>query len=199
MKKFRMFMDIQKEEDWLNDMARKGWLCKRVNSMGIYHFEKVQAADQIIRLDYQTFKSKEAKNRYIELYEEYGWTHLGGRETHYWLKPADGMDELFSDDASQKAYLRRLLEYYGTLALFFFIMTMVLFDDFSQYKNPKDAYFTPGLWEKEGGEFLFAFLFETPFAVLRFGTPWFFLICLAVLLIMYGKYLTRIKKIDKAE
>lgn len=199
MKKFRMFMDIQKEEDWLNEMARKGWLCKRVSSLGIYHFEKAEAGDQIIRIDYQTFKSKEAKSRYIELYEDYGWKHLGGRETHYWLKPADGMDELFSDDASQKAYLRRLLEYYGTLALFFFIMTMVMFDNFSQYKNPKDAYFTPGLWEKEGGQFLFAFLFETPFALFRFGAPWFFLICLAILFIMYGKYLTRIKEMDKVE
>ena len=197
MKKFRMFMDIQKEEDWLNAMAKKGWLCKRVSSLGIYYFEKAEATDQIIRIDFQTFKSKEAKNRYIELYEEYGWKHLGGRETHYWLKPADGMDELFSDDASQKAYLRRLLEYYGTLALFFFIMTIVMFENLSQYKNPKDAYFTPGLWEKEGGQFLFAFLFETPFAVGRFGTPWFFLICLAALLVMYVKYLTRIKKADR--
>lgn len=40
MKKFRMFMDIQKEENWLNEMAQQGWLCKRVSSLGIYHFEK---------------------------------------------------------------------------------------------------------------------------------------------------------------
>lgn len=199
MKKFRLFMDIQKEEDWLNGMAKNGWLCKRVSSLGIYHFEKAEATDQIIRIDYQTFKTKEAKERYIELYEEYGWKYLGGTGTHYWLKPADGMDELFSDDASQKAYLRRLLSSYGTFGLFFFVMTIALFDNFSQYRNLKDAYFTPGLWDKEGLNFLFAFLFETPFAVLRFGTPWFFLICLAALLIMYVKYLTRIKKVNKSD
>lgn len=199
MKKFRLFMDIQKEEDWLNQMVREGWLCKRVSSLGIYHFEKTAAKDQVIRIDYQTFKTKEAKERYIELYEEYGWKHLGGRETHYWLKPADGMDELFSDDASRKAYLRRLLEYYGTSCLIFFVLTIALFNNFSQYRNLKDAYFTPGLWDKEGLNFLFAFLFETPFAILRFGTPWFFLICLAVLVIMYLKYQTRIKKIEKAD
>ncbi|WP_203333494.1 DUF2812 domain-containing protein [Planococcus beigongshangi] len=199
MKKFRMFMDIQKEENWLNEMAQQGWLCKRVSSLGIYHFEKTTATDQVIRIDYQTFRSKAAKERYIELYEEYGWTHLGGRETHYWLKPADGMDELFSDDASQKAYLRRLLEYYGALCVVFFVMTITTFNNFSQYRNPKDAYFTPGLWDKEGFDFLFAFLFETPFAVARFGAPWFFLLCLALLYTMYGKYLTRIKKIEKAD
>lgn len=199
MKKFRMFMDIQKEEKWLNEMARKGWLCKRVSSSGFYHFEKAEARDQIIRIDYQTFKSKAAKERYIELYEEYGWKHLGGRETHYWLKPADGIDELFSDDASQKAYLRRLLEYYGMFMVFFFVMTMVMFESLSQYRNPKDAYLTPGLWEKEGGQFLFAFLFETPFALFRFGTPWFFLIFLAFWIIVYAKYQTRIKKIDRAD
>lgn len=199
MKKFRMFMDIQKEEKWLNEMAQKGWLCKRLGWFGTYYFEKAESADQVIRIDYQTFKSKEAKNRYIELYEEYGWKHLGGRETHYWLKPADGIDELFSDDASQKAYLRRLLEYYGMFMVFFFVMTMVMFESLSQYRNPKDAYLTPGLWEKEGGQFLFAFLFETPFALFRFGTPWFFLIFLAFWIIVYAKYQTRIKKIDRAD
>lgn len=199
MKKFRMFMDIQKEEDWLNVMAKKGWLCNRVSSSGFYHFEKTEATDQIIRIDYQTFKTKEAKERYVELYEDYGWQHLGGRESHYWLKPADGMDELFSDDASQKAYLRRLLEYYGILCLTFFVLTIALFNNLSQYRSLKDAYFTPGLWDKEGGQFLFAFLFETPFAVLRFGTPWFFLICLTALSIMYLKYQMRIKKIENAD
>lgn len=199
MKKFRLFMDIQKEENWLNKMAKQGWLCRHVSSIGIYHFEQTAATDQVIRIDYQTFKTKEAKNRYIELYEEYGWKHLGGTGTQYWLKPADGMDELFSDNTSQKAYLRRLLEYYGTSTLIFFVLTIALFNNFSQYRNLKDAYFTPGLWDKEGLNFLFAFLFETPFAVLRFGTPWFFLICLAVLLIMYVKYQTRIKKLEKAD
>lgn len=188
MKKFKLFLDIQKEEDWLNGMAKRGWLCQHISSLGIYHFEMTAVNDQIIRIDYQTFKTKEAKNRYIQLYEEYGWKHLGNSWLQYWLKPADGMDELFSDQSSQKAYLRRLLEYYGFFGFIFLFFTIILFNNSTQYTNLKEAYFTPGLWEKEGVQFFFAFLFETPFALLRFGTPWFLLIWAIAFLIIYLKY-----------
>lgn len=196
MKKFKLFMDIQKEENWLNAMAKKGWLCRHINSLGIYHFEKTAASEQVIRIDYQSFKNKEAKKRYIELYEEYGWEHLGSTWLHYWLKPADGRDELFSDDASQKAYLHRLLTYYGAMGFFLLLMTFSILNNSSPYKNLKEAYFTPGLWEKEGGQFVFAFLFETPFALMRFGSPWLLLIWGVAFAVMYMKYLTRIKKVD---
>lgn len=197
MKKVKFFMDIQKEENWLNAMARKGWLCNHVSSMGIYHFEKTTSSEQIIRIDYPSFQTKDAKNRYIQLYEEYGWQHLGSTWLHYWLKPADGMDELFSDHSSQKAYFRRLLEYYGTIGFFLAVLTFSLFNNSSPYRSLKEAYFTPGLWEKEGGQFLFAFLFETPFALLRFGTPWLLLLWGIAFVWTYLKYLKRVREIDK--
>lgn len=198
MKKFRLFMDIQKEENWLNAMGAKGWRCKHVSSIGIYHFEKTASSEQIIRIDYQTFETKEAKNRYIELYEEFGWQHLGSTWLHYWLKPADGRDDLFSDASSQKAYLHRLLAYYGAMGFLLLFLTFSILNNSSPYKSLKEAYFTPGLWEKEGGRFLFAFLFETPFALMRFGTPWLLLIWGIAFATMYLKYLHRAKKVDKA-
>jgi hypothetical protein len=33
--------------------------------------------------------------------------------------------------------------------------------------NPRELYFTPGLWDKQGAAFLGSFLFETPFALMR--------------------------------
>lgn len=33
--------------------------------------------------------------------------------------------------------------------------------------NPKELYFTPGLWDKQGVSFLWSFLFETPLALMR--------------------------------
>ncbi len=40
------------------------------------------------------------------------------------------------------------------------------------FLNPKLLYQTPGLWEKTAADFWRAFLFETPFAVLRgLGLP----------------------------
>jgi len=37
--------------------------------------------------------------------------------------------------------------------------------------NPKVLYYTPGLWERSGFDFWRAFLFETPFALMR-GFSW---------------------------
>lgn len=196
MKKFRLFMDIEKEENWLNGMAEKGWLCTHVSSLNFYEFEKRAQSDHVIRIDYQSFKSKEAKERYIELYKEYGWQYLGGGYLHYWLKPADGRDDLFSDRSSKKAYLNRLLSYYGTLAISMIFITFLLFNNSSQYSSLKQAYFTPGLWDKEGGDFIFAFLFETPFALLRFGTPWLLLVFGIAFVMMYLKYQKKVKAED---
>ncbi|MEZ0481207.1 DUF2812 domain-containing protein [Planococcus sp. SSTMD024] len=194
MRKFRVFMDIEKEENWLNAMAEKGWLCTRVSSLGYYHFEKRAESDHVIRIDYQSFKSKEAKERYIELYEDYGWKYLGGSYLHYWLKPADGMDELFSDRSSEKAYLKRLLSYYGTLGFSMVFMTFLLFNNSAQYTSLKQAYFTPGLWDKEGSDFVFVFLFETPFALMRFGMPWLFFVFGIAFVMMYLKFHKKIKE-----
>ncbi len=196
MKKFRLFMDIEKEENWLNGMAEKGWLCTHVSSLNFYEFEKRAQSDHVIRIDYQSFKSKGAKERYIELYKEYGWQYLGGGYLHYWLKPADGRDDLFSDRSSKKAYLNRLLSYYGTLAISMIFITFLLFNNSSQYSSLKQAYFTPGLWDKEGGDFIFAFLFETPFALLRFGTPWLLLVFGIAFVMMYLKYQKKVKAED---
>lgn len=197
MKKFRMFIDARKEEKWLNKMIQMGWVCKKVNAFGIYHFEKSATRDQVIRLDFQSFKSAEMYNQYTQLHEDYGWQHIGGTRwssLQYWFKPTDGLDELFSDKESKKAYLQRLLGYYGAFTFFFVIMTMGLFNNTLQYTNPKSAYFTPGLWDKEGMDFLTAFLFETPFALLRFSSPWFIFICGIAFAITYLKYKKELRK-----
>lgn len=36
MKKFKIFFDIEKEEQWLNNMLSSGWLCTNVSSGGFY-------------------------------------------------------------------------------------------------------------------------------------------------------------------
>ena len=75
-------------------------------------------------------------------------------------------------------------------------ITFLLFNNSSQYSSLKQAYFTPGLWDKEGGDFIFAFLFETPFALLRFGTPWLLLVFGIAFVMMYLKYQKKVKAED---
>lgn len=198
MKKFRMFIDTRKEEKWLNEMVQNGWICKKVNTVGMYYFEKTGISNQVIRLDSQSFKSTESYQQYIQLYEDYSWQHIGGSRwssSQYWAKSTDGLDELFSDTASEKAYLQRLMSYYSSFTLSLLFFTFILFKNTTQYVNLKSAYFTPGLWDKEGINFLTAFLFETPFAFSRFSTPWFMMICSIVCAIRYLRYKKELEKI----
>ncbi len=198
MKKFRMFIDTRKEDKWLNKMIQKGWICIKVNTVGIYHFEKTEIFNQVIRLDSQSFKSTESYQQYIQLYEDYGWQHIGGSRwspSQYWAKSTDGLDELFSDTASEKAYLQRLMSYYSSFTLSLIFFTFVLFNNTIQYVNLKSAYFTPGLWDKEGINFLTAFLIETPFALLRFSVPWLMIIFSIVCAIAYLRYKKELEKI----
>lgn len=197
MKKFKLFIDQQKEEKWLNELIQKGLVCKKISSFGVYYFEKTKLHKQAIRLDFQSFKSEEMYQQYILLHEDFGWKHIGGSRwssLQYWLKPTDGLDELYSDNASEKFLLERLVKYYGACTFFFIILTMGLFNNTLQYTNLKSAYFTPGLWDKEGTAFLFALLFETPFALLRFSSPWFIIICSIVFTMTYLKYKKKLEK-----
>lgn len=43
--------------------------------------------------------------------------------------------------------------------------------DLNGISSPKEWYLTPGLWDLEGLPFWWAFLFETPFALMR-GIGW---------------------------
>ncbi|MED1615555.1 DUF2812 domain-containing protein, partial [Aneurinibacillus migulanus] len=51
----------------------------------------------------------------------------------------------------------------------------------------KDAYLTPGLWEKQGSHFVQYFLFETPFAFMRLGFTWLLIIMTVFFAIKYTK------------
>lgn len=198
MKKLRLFTNAQKEEKWLNNMLQKGWLCKKVNAFNIYTFEKTNDVDQVIRLDCQTFNSEEKFQQYKQFHEEFGWEHVSGSRwsaLQYWCKSNNGHDELFSDNESEKFYLQRLIKYYGTGTFLFIILTMSVFKNTVQFMNLKSAYFTPGLWDKEGIDFFSAFLLETPLALLRFSSPWFVLIFGIVFLTTYLKYKKELNKI----
>lgn len=199
MKKFRLFLDARKEEKWLNEMIQKGWLCQKINAIGIYHFTKTPDTEQSIRLDFQSFPSADHYQDYLILHEDFGWKHIAGTRNsslHYWLRPNTGNDELFSDNESEKAYYKRLSAYYGSIAFFCLFLTFILYDNLFQYTSIKSAYFTPGLWDMQGSRFLFSFLFETPFAFFRITSPWFLLLVGIAFTITYLRFNKRIKQVE---
>lgn len=192
MKKRKWFVNLPKEEKWLNDRLAEGYASRRIGSFGGYDFEP-SGRRMVIRLDYQDHMSTNKYEEYKAIYADFGWTHLKGNRwgsVQYWQKPADGRDEIFSDAGSQVAFYKRLTHYSLTTACLFFVYTFAVFNGniFNALFNVKASYLTAGLWEKEGTAFWRAFLFETPFAMLRFLPAWLFAVCFLMSLFSYFQY-----------
>ncbi len=134
MKKFRFYLDFEKEEKWLNQMLKQGW-------------EHVSG-------------SKYSGTQYFKRVNENGDT------------------DIFSDTSSKAARYKRLSNMWLTTAISYFpifialILTKAI--NITAFLNPRELYYTPGLWERTGVYFWKAFLFETPFAVMRGGSGSFF-------------------------
>jgi hypothetical protein len=192
VKKFKLFVDVVKEEKWLNAVLAKGYKCTIIRSFGVYKFVPSKES-YVIRLDFQEYMNKEKYEEYKGTYEDFGWTHIKGSQwggIHYWQKAADGKDEIFSDSASHIAYFKRLMNHSAIFGFICLIFSINVKDGnwFSRLFNIKASYLTEKLWEMSGSKFWSAFLFETPFAMFRFLAPWFFIITAIMFLYSYMQY-----------
>lgn len=178
MRKYKFFISFEKEEVWLNKLAKQGWLLESASSGG-YKFFEGPPQDVNYRIDFRTFKNKAALAEYVQLFEDTGWRHIAGTRysgAQYFapLRP-DASDDIFSDDASRAGRYRRSNEVWLSFLLFYTVFFVVFalngFIDVHAMLHPKELYYTPGLWEMTGSEFWRAFWFETPFALGR-GFLW---------------------------
>lgn len=162
MKRYKIFFDIEKEEQWLNEQLQKGYRCTNTSGFGVYTFEKTNK-QYVVRLDYQDYLSRKRFEEYKGIYEDFGWHYINGSRLggiQYWQKEKDHQNEIFSDRQSKSNYYKRLMGYSSSLAI------LLLFISFMLYKD-SGLYLTEGLWSMKGSLFWKALLFETPFALLR--------------------------------
>lgn len=177
MKKYKLFINLEKEEQWLNQMAREGYIF--VSKSQGYRFYRAEPEDAVYKIDFRTFKRREDFEDYKALFYDSGWVHISGKKSSgaQYFKKSDMAvsDDIFSDTVSKATRYRRMSELWLTLACGFIplLVVLILTDtiDVSAFLDPKSLYYTPGLWDKMGIDFWRAFLFETPFAMLR-GFLW---------------------------
>ena len=171
MKVFKVFLSINKEEKWLASMAEKGFLLVKKTSH--YHFLP-STNHPIIKIDYRSFQKEADFIDYKNLYEDSGWQHLAGSRysgKQYFLKKKNASEDIFSDTDSKLAMKLRYLKYWTNFSLIAMVYLTIInqFD----YKFSLDKLFlTPDLWSLKGGSFVYAFLFEMPFAFFRFLTQY---------------------------
>ncbi|MBS4209259.1 DUF2812 domain-containing protein [Bacillus sp. FJAT-50079] len=119
IKKFKLFLasDVEKEEQWLTDMSRKG--LHLINyRLGMYYFEENPDESYVYQIDF-----READDEYIQLYKDAGWEHIDSfiDRFHYFRTETniEGTKKIYSDHESVKETLQRMMTFYIT---FFFAM-----------------------------------------------------------------------------
>ncbi len=174
MKTYKFFFNVDKEEKWLNDQARQGRVLKN-KTFGGYEFEQADHSQAVIRIDYRIFKTNADFEDYRVLFEDSGWTHISGTKRsgpqYFVTQSADPSMDIFSDVDSKAGRYKRLAEMWLMFAvcylpLFIIMIATDRIDPFA-FLHPKALYYTPGLWEMAGAQFWKAFLFETPFVLMR--------------------------------
>ena len=99
--------DFDKEEEWLENMARNGWVLDGVGFC-TYHFIKTEPGEYSVRLQYLPIA--EENTDYTNLLEESGAERVGRmvQWVYYRKKTADGPFQLFSDLDSRISHLDKI-------------------------------------------------------------------------------------------
>ena len=177
MKQLKFFINLSKEENYLNQMASQGWLLKKRSLIGTYHFTKHTPKQLDYKIDYRTFKKKEDFNSYISLFEDADFQHVYGTSYsghQYFLpKTKEASMDIFSDKESKAQRYIRFQQ--NCIALFMVVIIYLMVSFISVDFVLADLFFlTPGLWEMQGDEFWRAFWFEFPFMLMRVLPVMFF-------------------------
>ena len=178
---YKLFaVDIQKLENWIDDYRKQGYRLIKVNpKIGRYEFAKSTKGEFLpkVRIDFRTFNKKDSYDDYLCLFEDSGWHCLYGSRSNgfqYFEQMHEGAsDDIFSDSISRAARYKRLSTMWLTTLIPYIPIVVALNTTgafgWRNISDPKTLYLTPGLWEMSGAHFWGAFLFETPFALLRAG------------------------------
>ena len=191
MRKFRFYINFEKEEKWLNEMAKQG--LELSGKSFAYKFNKIMPNDITIKIDYRTFKKTSDFEDYLTLFRDSGWEHIAGSKAsgaHYFKKVNESEDaDIFSDVTSKALRYKRLSNMWITTAIsyipIFIALVLTGTIDVAAFLNPKLLYYTPGLWDMTGVYFWRAFLIETPFVIMR-GFLWSFFLILIILFIIFA-------------
>ena len=115
----RLYLDFEKEERWLNEMAARGLNLVRYH-WGAYGFEKGAPGQWVYRIQFLDDDARKPKSReYIEFVAGTGAEPVA-TYAHwvYFRKPAaEGPFELFSDLDSRLAHYVRVLTFYGAMTV----------------------------------------------------------------------------------
>jgi hypothetical protein len=191
MNTYKFFWSPKKEENWLEQMSLNGWHLKKVSSFNRYTFEKGAPEKRTYKIDHRVFRSPLEQDDYLALFSDSGWQAVmprGVNYAYYFHTTGGGSAlDIYSDEVSRAQRNLRYATIMARSLIPSFLPLFVLYlTGTIQFNNI--GYLTPGLWEMTGSEFVFHFLFETPFVLMRTSLYFLPIITLALGLFFLLRY-----------
>lgn len=123
MKKWKYFTSILKERDWLEEMARQGWLLKDMTLGVRYEFEQIEPAEMVYEIERFSVQGKPTKEKIfarktaLDIAEQAGWRVITHDESmnYYFVKEkaGDESDEFYDDEELRRARAEKFSKEYG--------------------------------------------------------------------------------------
>lgn len=113
----KVFMDIQKEEEWLNEQGENGKMLIAYNN-GEYEFEDVSPSRYQYKIDLPNYSGNKKKD-YIAFLEQTGISFVaeyGGR-VYLRKNAADGPLELYTEKNEVKKQMSKRYSYFFTIGI----------------------------------------------------------------------------------
>ena len=114
MWKLKFFLDFEKEEKWLEEMAWKGYQLES-NTFG-YTFRYTEPEDATIKIDHRVFSRKSDFINYCTLFEDSGWEHIAGNwwsGTYYFKKVNEERgDDIFQIQCHEQGNINVYLKHF---------------------------------------------------------------------------------------
>ncbi len=137
MKKWKFFSSILKERDWLEEMARQGWLLKDM-TLGIrYEFEEIQPAEKVYEIEKFSVQGKPTKEKIfarknaLDIAKQAGWQVITHDEAmnYYFVKDkaGDESDEFYDDEEMRRARAEKFRDELGQNMIFSKLKSMLAF------------------------------------------------------------------------
>jgi hypothetical protein len=132
--------DAEKEERWLEEMARTGW--HLVSGGILFRFAKGRPEEVRYRLDWRPARSPELQE-YFDLCRDAGWERVCGFNNWHYFRTADAAaPELYTDRTSLVERYRKLTGLIAILGLPNLIFTLLGPDQ----RTETGGQFRMGLW-----------------------------------------------------
>lgn len=123
MKKFKFFLSLAKERDWLEEMATQGYLLTNITMGMLYTFKECEPCEKVYEVErfavsaHPTVSELTAKTRALDIASQFGWEQITHDEdmNYYFCKDkaGDETDEFYDEEDLRRERAERYRKHFS--------------------------------------------------------------------------------------